>query len=73
MDFVLLCFRGTVHGRKCIEARICSCPKRDKEKDELDFKNKGGQQRIQRGKKRKAKKQTVDDDDGKGYTVTVRI
>lgn len=29
-------FRGDVVGRQCLSVKICSCPKRDKEREEAD-------------------------------------
>lgn len=48
-DFSCL-FRGEVMGRRVLGVRICSCPKRDKERLERDL-NKGKKTSSQKNKK----------------------
>nr|ALE99282.1 cellular tumor antigen p53 [Dastarcus helophoroides] len=43
---------GEVLGRRVLNVRVCSCPKRDKEKEEKEVADKG----VPRGKKRKLEK-----------------
>ena len=31
------CFSGNVYGRKALNLRVCSCPKRDKDKEESAY------------------------------------
>lgn len=44
---------GLVLGRRKVSVRVCSCPKRDKEKEEKEFKDIDATELVPRGKKRK--------------------
>ncbi|XP_076255833.1 p53 isoform X1 [Rhynchophorus ferrugineus] len=75
MIFQLENQQGTVLGRRCIKARICACPRRDREKEE-------GEEHLppSRGKKRKIKalppapgKILLPDSDLKHYRVELDV
>lgn len=69
---------GTVYGRTRINVRVCSCPKRDKEKEENDLK-KGTENRP--SKKRKLEKNgkkpmlpnSSNTTDNKEYMISVSL
>ncbi|XP_017785909.1 PREDICTED: cellular tumor antigen p53 [Nicrophorus vespilloides] len=65
---------GVIRGRQTIGARICSCPKRDKDKEETDFYGKRAPKQltsVPNGKKRKQATATEDSD--KIYNLQLRI
>ncbi|XP_023024880.1 cellular tumor antigen p53 [Leptinotarsa decemlineata] len=68
--------QGTIYGRKTLNVRICSCPKRDKEKDEKDN---TANTNLPHGKKRKMEKpskkpmQTQAENDTKEFTLTIPL
>lgn len=61
--FTLEDINGTILGRKALEVRICSCPKRDKEKEEKEHMAKGNP--PPKGKKRKLDKPEMERSDKK--------
>lgn len=57
-------------GRSVLHVRVCSCPKRDKDKDEKEF-LKQGDKETPNGKKRKLDKSPLDTKDYKLSVNTV--
>ncbi|XP_018576453.1 cellular tumor antigen p53 [Anoplophora glabripennis] len=73
--FTLEDVSGHVLGRQTLRVRICSCPKRDKEKEEKEHSD---NTRLPRGKKRKVEKSekkpvASSDVDNKEYKLTLNI
>ncbi|KAL3278261.1 hypothetical protein HHI36_013598 [Cryptolaemus montrouzieri] len=78
--FTLENSNGEILGRRILNVRICSCPKRDKEKEEKDHTNKGtapyGKKRKLEGKVEKAEKKSttnVDAKDRNVYAITLEL
>ncbi|KRT78469.1 hypothetical protein AMK59_7668 [Oryctes borbonicus] len=67
---------GNILGRRKISVRVCSCPKRDKMKEEEEYLKNSGQP-AQRGKKRKyvPKKPSSlsDPNDNKVYPINIEV
>lgn len=72
--FTLEDVSGQVLGRQTLRVRICSCPKRDKEKEEKEYNDKTP---LGRGKKRKVEKPVKKiancDADNKEYEITLNL
>lgn len=43
-------------GRRVLQVRVCSCPKRDKDKEEKEYQQQGNKDGALNGKKRKSEK-----------------
>ncbi|XP_072382329.1 cellular tumor antigen p53 isoform X1 [Diabrotica undecimpunctata] len=72
--FTLEDSESQIYGRKTLNVRICSCPKRDKEKEEADD---SGKTQPPKGKKRKldksAKKIVSNNQDLREFTIQIPI
>ncbi|CAH1163288.1 unnamed protein product [Phaedon cochleariae] len=72
--FTLEDYTGKIYGRKSLNVRVCSCPKRDKEKDEKDNLENG---QPPQGKKRKLekppKRAVASTDDFKEFSITIPL
>ncbi|KAK9891721.1 hypothetical protein WA026_016517 [Henosepilachna vigintioctopunctata] len=79
--FTLETYEGQILGRRILNVRICSCPKRDKEKEEKDTQNKDtpshGKKRKLEGKVEKIEKKAPSVDtlanDNNIHTITVNL
>lgn len=66
-------FSFQIFGRRVLQVRICSCPKRDKEKEEKEYQKDANKNLLLNGKKRKAENNNRSSVDLQEYRLSCKI